>query len=315
MRKRRDSRFPASDDEFLPGSSPQFGSVGASPRGPRRPREQQRPPAFTPRNATQKRLMDMLNGPQDLVIAIGSAGTGKTACAALAGAAKLHAGEVSRIIIIRPAQTTEDSHGYLPGSLDDKLTPMSLPVLDVLNGVFGAPAVKEMVEDKVIELCPISYVRGRTFNDSWVILDEAQNCRPVAMLAVLTRQGHGSTMVITGDLEQSDLKGKNGLQDLMERLSRGNYPEIGVCRFGPGDVVRHPIVATVLKMYAEPDTDRQDRSDRDRKDRLSDLGAVPRGPAVTRGTAVIAGDPVTKTVGFVTTYTKVHTTVNVDDAS
>lgn len=194
----------------------------------------------------------MLNGPQDLVIAIGSAGTGKTACAAMAGAAKLHSGEVSRIIIIRPAQTTEESHGFLPGSLDDKLSPLVAPVVDILNGVFGAPAVRDMIEDKVIELCPISYVRGRTFNDSWIIFDEAQNASVTAVKAVLTRQGHGSKLVVTGDLEQSDFKGKNGLQDLMERLGRGSYPEVGVCRFGLGDVVRHPIVATILRMYADP---------------------------------------------------------------
>jgi phosphate starvation-inducible protein PhoH and related proteins len=253
----------------------------------------------------------MLEGPQAIVVAIGSAGSGKTACATIMGAAKLHSGEVSRIVITRAAVTGEESLGHLPGTLENKVLPFLMPIYDALNGVFGAPAVRDMVEDKIIEVAPLAYMRGRTFNDAWIILDEASSCTPNQMLMILTRVGHGSKLVITGDLEQSDLKGKNGLQDLMERLSRGNYPEIGVCRFGPGDVVRHPIVATVLKMYAEPDTDRTDR-----KGRLSDLdlGAVPRNPAVTRGTAVIAGDPVTKTVGFVTTYTKVQTTVNVDDS-
>ena len=239
------------DFDFLPGSSPKPTAFECSPQARRHGAQRQRAPVFTPRNPAQARLLELLTGPQAIVVAVGSAGVGKTAAAATVGAALLHSGEVSRIVITRPAVCADEEHGFLPGTLEDKMDPWVRPIFDVLNGVFGAGNVRDMVDDKVVELCPLAYCRGRTFNDAWVIFDEAQNASRNQCLMLLTRIGRGSKLVITGDLEQSDLRGVNGLQDLMGRLGRGRYPDIGVCRFGPGDVVRHPIVATVLRMYRD----------------------------------------------------------------
>lgn len=209
-------------------------------------------PSFEPRTAKQGHLLRVLRDGPPIVVISGAAGSGKTACAAAVGVAKLLSGEVSKIVIARPTVTAGEGLGFLPGDVSAKLWPFSLPVIDCLNKHLSASEVRAMIADEIVELCPLAYVRGRTFERSWIILDEAQNCLPSALLTVMSRLGAGSRLVITGDTEQSDLGPDNGLTDLLERLEFSDPADFGVVEFGPEDIVRHRIIAKVIAMYKPP---------------------------------------------------------------
>jgi phosphate starvation-inducible protein PhoH and related proteins len=206
-------------------------------------------PGFEARTAKQGALLRLLHEGPPIVVVAGAAGSGKTACAAAVGVAKLLSGEVSKIVIARPTVTSGEGMGFLPGDVNAKLWPFSLPVIDCLNKHVAPAKVRAMINDDVIELCPLAYVRGRTFERSWVILDEAQNCRSEGLMTVMSRLGAGSRLVITGDTEQSDLGPDNGLTDLLERLEFADPADFGVIEFGPEDIVRHRIVSKVLALY------------------------------------------------------------------
>lgn len=206
-------------------------------------------PIFEPRSAKQGALLRILQKGPPIVVVAGAAGSGKTACAAAVGVSKLLSGEVSKIVIARPTVTSGEGMGFLPGDVNAKLWPFSLPVIDCLNKHMAPAQVRAMINDEIIELCPLAYVRGRTFERSWVILDEAQNCRPSSLMTVMSRLGAGSRLVITGDTEQSDLGTDNGLTDLLERLEFADPADFGVIEFGPEDIVRHRIIAKVIALY------------------------------------------------------------------
>jgi phosphate starvation-inducible PhoH-like protein len=180
-----------------------------------------------------------------LTLALGPAGTGKTYLAVSAAVAALEAGEVGRIVLTRPAVEAGESLGYLPGDINDKLAPYLRPLYDALNERLGGKRVKQLMTEGAIEIAPIAYMRGRTLNNAFIVIDEAQNCTYGQIKMLLTRLGWHSTMVVTGDPDQSDLlNGLSGLSDIARRLEP--IPEIAVIRLGDRDIVRHPLVADML---------------------------------------------------------------------
>src|SRR4029077_2875405 len=192
----------------------------------------------------QQQLMDAIDA-HSVVAALGPAGTGKTYLAIAKAVEALEENRVSRIVLTRPAVEAGESLGFLPGDLQDKLAPYLRPLYDALTERLGSKRLKGLLAEGVIEVAPIAYMRGRTLNDCFVVIDEAQNCTYGQLKMLLTRLGWRSTMVLTGDPDQTDLlKGMSGLGDIAERLER--VPEIAVVRLGDADIVRHPLVAGML---------------------------------------------------------------------
>ena len=188
---------------------------------------------------------------KDIVFGIGPAGTGKTYLAVVSAVAALKEGKVKRILLTRPAVEAGENLGFLPGDLQEKVDPYLRPLYDALNDVLGAEGVAKAMERGMIEIAPLAYMRGRTLDDSFVILDEAQNTSGEQMKMFLTRLGFGSHMVITGDVTQIDLpKGrKSGLIEA-QRILR-NIEEIGIVYFSEQDVVRHALVQKIIMAYGE----------------------------------------------------------------
>jgi phosphate starvation-inducible PhoH-like protein len=182
---------------------------------------------------------------RSVVLALGPAGTGKTYLAIAKAVEALEKGRASRIVLSRPAVEAGESLGFLPGDLQDKLAPYLRPLYDALTERLGTKRLKALVAEGVIEIAPVAYMRGRTLNDCFIVIDEAQNCTYGQLKMLLTRLGWRSTMVLTGDPDQTDLlSGLSGLGDIATRLER--VPEIAVIRLGEADIVRHPLVAGML---------------------------------------------------------------------
>ncbi|HVT94130.1 MAG TPA: PhoH family protein [Bryobacteraceae bacterium] len=204
--------------------------------------------ALAPKTVNQRRYVEAIER-TDLTFGVGPAGTGKTYLAvAMAVSAYLNK-RVSRIILTRPAVEAGERLGFLPGSVQEKVDPYLRPLYDAIYDMLEVEKVEKMLERQVIEVAPIAFMRGRTLNDSFIILDEAQNSTPEQMKMVLTRQGASSKMVVNGDLTQIDLPpGKrSGLLDAVEVL-RG-VEGISFVRFDDSDVVRHPLVQRIVKAY------------------------------------------------------------------
>ncbi len=204
-----------------------------------------------PRNTAQETYVDALLEKR-MVFAVGPAGTGKTLLAVLRAIKALREGEVTKIIITRPAVSVDEKHGFLPGDLNAKMEPWTRPIFDVFEEYYGLPETKRMLEEGTIEVAPLGFMRGRNFKYSYIIADEMQNATPDQMKMLLTRIGEGSSMVLTGDLRQHD-RGfdKNGLKDFLERLAAGKPASMSVCTFGIQHIERDPIVAEVLRIYGE----------------------------------------------------------------
>jgi phosphate starvation-inducible PhoH-like protein len=191
----------------------------------------------------------------DIVFGIGPAGTGKTYLAVVLAVVALKEGKVKRIVLTRPAVEAGESLGFLPGDLQEKVDPYLRPLYDALNDVLGPEQVAKSLERGLIEIAPLAYMRGRTLDDSFIILDEAQNSTPEQMKMFLTRLGFGSKMVITGDVTQIDLpRGKKSGLIEAERILR-DVEEIGFIYFSEQDVVRHTLVQKIIMAYNE-DTER-----------------------------------------------------------
>ena len=185
----------------------------------------------------------------DISLLTGPAGTGKTYISASLACEALEANEISQIIITRPAIDMED-FGALPGELEDKFAPYLQPFMDAFKERFTPGQLKYMLENKVIEARPLSFMRGSTFNNAWVLLDEAQNTTVQQMKMFLTRIGYNSKMIISGDTAQSDLGGRlNGLSDLVQRIE--NRPDFGLVEFSKEDCVRHGLTAKILALYED----------------------------------------------------------------
>lgn len=185
----------------------------------------------------------------DLVFGIGPAGTGKTFLAVVYAAKQLRKGSVKRIVLTRPAVEAGESLGFLPGDLKEKVDPYLRPLYDGLNTVLGREQTERFIERGIIEIAPLAYMRGRTLDDAFVILDEAQNTTHAQMKMFLTRLGFGSKMVVTGDQTQIDLpKGvKSGLKEVIKKLYGVNG--ISIMKLDQSDVVRHPLVSKIIDRY------------------------------------------------------------------
>lgn len=184
---------------------------------------------------------------RNLVVAVGPAGTGKTYLAIAKAVEALEEGRVGRILLSRPAVEAGENLGFLPGDLEDKLAPYLRPLYDALSERLGAKRLRNLLGDGSIEIAPVAYMRGRTINNAFIVIDEAQNCTYGQIKMLLTRLGWHSTMVLTGDPDQTDLlPGLSGLADVAERLS--GVEDVAVIRFAQKDIVRHPLVASMLEV-------------------------------------------------------------------
>lgn len=198
----------------------------------------------SPRSEGQKRLMDAIDR-HNLVMALGPAGTGKTYLAISKAVEAFEKGQVGRIVLTRPAVEAGESLGYLPGEMEDKIAPYLRPLFDSLTDRMGGRNLKTMMKNGEIEIAPVGFMRGRTLNNAFVVIDEAQNCTYTQIKMLLTRMGWHSTMVVTGDPDQSDLlPGMSGLADISSKLEA--LDNVGVVRLKDEDVVRHPLVAEML---------------------------------------------------------------------
>jgi len=207
----------------------------------------------TPRNMAQKMYLQAIQD-FDIVFAVGPAGTGKTYLAVAAAAAALQDKQIKRIILCRPAVEAGERLGFLPGDIAEKINPYLRPLYDSLYDIIGFEKVEKLMERSVIEIAPLAFMRGRTLNDSFIILDEAQNTTPEQMKMFLTRLGFGSKAVVTGDITQVDLPDgkKSGLREVRRILE--HVEDLKFFDFSDRDVVRHPLVAKIVTAY--------DRSDR-----------------------------------------------------
>lgn len=197
-----------------------------------------------PQSENQRTLMQAISS-HNLTLALGPAGSGKTYLAIAAAVEALEAGSVNRIVLSRPAVEAGESLGFLPGDMHEKLAPYLQPLYDALNERLGAKRLRLLLGNGAIEIAPVAYMRGRTLNGAFVVIDEAQNCTYAQIKMLLTRLGWHSTMVLTGDPDQTDLlPGMSGFADIARRVEV--VPGIAVVRLGDGDIVRHPLVASML---------------------------------------------------------------------
>ncbi|WP_421736978.1 PhoH family protein [Caulobacter sp.] len=233
-------RLPIDVRERGNGWSP-LGHDGA-PRNP--DRDQSYLKTIKPKSPGQAALMEAIDN-KNLVMALGPAGTGKTYIAIAKAVEALEAGSVARIVLSRPAVEAGESIGYLPGDMEDKLAPYLRPLYDALTDRLSTRRMRAMMAEGSIEIAPVGFMRGRTLNNAFVVIDEAQNCTYMQLKMLLTRLGWNSTMVVTGDPNQSDLlPGISGLADVAAKFDA--LENIGVVRLADRDIVRHPLVAEML---------------------------------------------------------------------
>jgi phosphate starvation-inducible PhoH-like protein len=207
-------------------------------------REQGYVKTIRPKSAGQAELLEAVDR-FNLVMALGPAGTGKTYLAIAKAVEALEAGKVGKIVLSRPAVEAGESIGFLPGDVEDKLAPYLRPLYDALSDRLSMKRVRALIAEGAIEIAPVGYMRGRTLNNAFVVIDEAQNCTYVQLKMLLTRLGWHSTMVVTGDPHQSDLLPElSGLANVAERLEA--VGDIAVVRLTDADIVRHPLVASML---------------------------------------------------------------------
>lgn len=203
--------------------------------------------AVRPKTAGQKRYVDAIRA-NTITFGVGPAGTGKTYLAMAMAVAALKRKEVGRIILTRPVVEAGENLGFLPGTLEEKIDPYIRPLYDALFDMTDMERARSLIEDGVIEIAPLAFMRGRTLNDSFIILDEAQNTTSEQMKMFLTRLGFGSKMVVTGDATQTDLPaGKSGFVSV-RRILEG-IDDIAFCDFTGADVVRHSLVAAIVSAY------------------------------------------------------------------
>lgn len=212
-----------------------------------------------PYSPLQAKYMQALMG-NDLVFALGPAGTGKTYIAVAMAVAMFTSGKVEKIILSRPAVEAGEKLGFLPGDLKEKIDPYLRPLYDALFDMIPIEKLTRHMENGEIEVAPLAFMRGRTFSNAFVILDEAQNTTPTQMKMFLTRMGEGSRMVVTGDLSQTDLPKdvKSGLGDAIRKLE--GLDGIGSVRFSDSDVVRHPLAMRIIQAYDEWDKKKKNPS-------------------------------------------------------
>jgi phosphate starvation-inducible PhoH-like protein len=212
-----------------------------------------------PRSATQNAYVKALQE-KEMVFAIGPAGTGKTYLAVACAVAALERGLVSRIVLTRPVVEAGEKLGFLPGDFYEKVHPYLKPLYDAFHGMVGPEKFRTMRDEEMIEIVPLAYMRGRTLDDAFAILDEAQNTTPEQMKMFLTRMGNGSRMVIAGDVTQIDLDPKLGSGLVFIQQVLRQVEEVSFVRFTDVDVVRHPLVQRILQAYDTWEKPRKDSS-------------------------------------------------------
>lgn len=213
----------------------------------------QKPISLIPKTRNQEKFVLALHDQsQHIVISVGPAGTGKSYLAMLAAIKALRAGQCDRIVLTRPAVGVDDEkHGFLPGDLNSKMEPWTRPLLDILREFYQPKIIAQMIEDQIIEIAPLAFMRGRTFKNCWIVADEMQNATPAQMQMLLTRIGENSRIIVTGDMEQTDRTTRNnGLLDLAQRLKAQRVNGLTICELGSRDIQRHPIISEVLQIYS-----------------------------------------------------------------
>ena len=204
------------------------------------------------RSSNQKTYLQKLQDDAvSIVFAIGPAGTGKTMLAVMHGIKLYQEGLVDRIIVTRPAVSVDEDLGFLPGTLNEKMAPWTRPIFDVLGEYYKQTDIAKMLEEGVIEISPLAYMRGRTFKNAYIIADEMQNATVNQMKMLLTRLGEGSKMVVTGDLAQADRVNDNGLVNFCNLLTNKQPKHIDIVQFDAKDIERHQAVREVLEIYGD----------------------------------------------------------------
>ena len=205
-----------------------------------------------PRSRNQESyVLSLLDPSKDIVFGIGPAGTGKTLLAVQVAVKLFKEGTIDKIIVTRPAVSVDEDLGFLPGTLEEKMAPWTRPIFDVLKEYFNAAEITGMIQEGIIEISPLAYMRGRTFKNSFILADEMQNATPNQMKMLLTRLGEGSMMAVTGDLNQADRLKDNGLIDFTKLLENSNQSCLDVVQFDQGDIERHAAVKAVLQVYGD----------------------------------------------------------------
>ena len=208
--------------------------------------------SIQPKNTKQALYLSILNDlSKNYIFATGPAGTGKTLLAVEKGIEFFQRKLFDRIIITRPAVSVDEEHGFLPGSLEEKMDPWVRPILDVFKEHFSRDHIDYLLKLEKLEIAPLAYMRGRTFKNSWIVADEMQNATISQMKLLLTRLGENSKIVITGDLQQHDQKCLNGLQDFLEKYQNFNSSYISSIMFSKDDIERHPAIKEVLEIYGD----------------------------------------------------------------
>jgi phosphate starvation-inducible PhoH-like protein len=207
-----------------------------------------------PRNIAQEEyIANLHDATQRIVIATGPAGTGKTYLAVQKAVQEFMNGDATRIVITRPAVTVDEDLGFLPGDMIKKMAPWTRPLMDVFEEYYSPKEISAMLEEGTIEVCPLAYMRGRTFKNCVIIFDEGQNTTISQMKMALTRIGEGTRMFITGDLKQSDLRRENGLYDFFKKLEACSSHAISLTSFTRDHIERDPIVTEILRCYGDDD--------------------------------------------------------------
>lgn len=206
---------------------------------------------IVPRNFKQDDLLELLQDEnKHIVFATGPAGTGKTIVSTLYAIQQFKKGNIDKIVITRPAVSVDEQHGFLPGSLVEKMAPWTRPIMDVFEEFYHPKEIEYLVENNKVEIAPLAYMRGRTFKNAIILADEMQNATREQMKMLLTRIGDNSKLIVNGDLAQHD-RGydSNGLKDFLGLLERRNSKMMGSVEFTSNEVERHPVVSDVLKIY------------------------------------------------------------------
>jgi phosphate starvation-inducible PhoH-like protein len=209
------------------------------------------PNLYNPKNINQKTLVKCLDDEASkIVISLGPAGTGKTLFSCQKAITQLKREEISKIILTRPVVTVEEEIGFLPGNIIKKMDPWTKPIFDIFLEYYSKAELDLMLNSGKIEICPLAFMRGRTFKNSIILADEMQNSSPVQMKMLSTRIGVNSRLIITGDLNQSDIPKENGLRDFVSKVERYNNTEmIKIIRFDNDDIERSEIVKKVIEIY------------------------------------------------------------------
>ena len=207
---------------------------------------------IVPRNVTQESyLLKLLDPSKDIVFGVGPAGTGKTLIAVQVAIKMFKEKQVNKIVVTRPVVSVDEDLGFLPGTLEEKMAPWTIPIFDVFKLYFTTQDIRNMLYEGIIEISPLAFMRGRTFHNCYIVADEMQNASTNQMKMLLTRIGRHSKLAVTGDLHQTDRPKDNGLSDFIEKLNKRASKLIDIVSFAKKDVLRQKAVQEVLDIYGD----------------------------------------------------------------